>query len=250
MRLTHGKLPVARDEGLLVEHVGDEIVVYDGETKEAHCLSPLAATVFAHCDGRTDLDGLARVASEELGEPISPSRVDDALAQLGECDLMEPRAPRQVGVSRREMIRRTAAVGGGVASLSLITTVMAPIAHAGASATCGTKGSQLSVLCCPCGTGGQDAGKQGCCTIEGVTENCVCVSAQGNSSKFCKPGQNSAVQDADCLAPNGSLTNTCAICAANSTPVNNCACERIPGTNCVGPNSCNAATCPNGVVCH
>ena len=40
-------LPLARAEGLLTEEVEAEIVVYDSESKQAHCLSPLAALVLA-----------------------------------------------------------------------------------------------------------------------------------------------------------------------------------------------------------
>ena len=58
------------------------------QSKEAHCLSPLAAVVFAHCDGRTTIEELAALATERLGEPVDEPRVIDALAQLQERDLL------------------------------------------------------------------------------------------------------------------------------------------------------------------
>src|SRR5512132_1153471 len=87
-RFTRIKHPVARDEDLLVEHLSEETVVYDNRTKEAHCLSPLASVVFAHCNGETTIEQLATLAAERLGEPVDPPRVMDALAQLQERDLL------------------------------------------------------------------------------------------------------------------------------------------------------------------
>ena len=88
MVFTRRKHPVARDEGLLVEQVADETVVYDSRTKAAHCLSPLAAVVFAHCDGHTTVEELTALAAERLGEPVDPPLVIDALAQLEERELL------------------------------------------------------------------------------------------------------------------------------------------------------------------
>ena len=133
-RFTRIKHPVARDEDLLVEHLADETVVYDSRTKEAHCLSPLAAVVFAHCDGRTTVEQLATLAAERLGEPVDPPRVIDALAQLQERDLLA--VPPRDGLSRRQMIHKSAAAGGALVGASLITTILAPTPAAAASQVC------------------------------------------------------------------------------------------------------------------
>ena len=114
-RFTRIKRPVARDEDLLVEHLGDETVVYDNRTKEAHCLSPLAAVVFGQCDGRTTVEGLAELATERLGEPVDEAGVIDALAQLQERDLLA--IPPRDGLSRRQMIGKSAAAGGALWAL-------------------------------------------------------------------------------------------------------------------------------------
>jgi len=82
------RAPRAREDGLLVEAVGDETVVYDSKTKEAHCLSPLAAVVFANSNGRTTIEQLASLAAERLGEPVEEEQVLDALAQLEEREFM------------------------------------------------------------------------------------------------------------------------------------------------------------------
>jgi len=205
-------LPVARKEGLLVEPVGDETVVYDAETKEAHCLSPLTAAVFAHCDGDTTIEELTSVTAERLGEPVEASRVLDALAQLEERELMAVPAKARDDLSRRDMLRRSAAAAGGVAMAPLITSVVAPNAIAANSATC------ANLLCCPCCTI-SDLNKQECCTITNVTQNCQCVNGSrvlqygvghvppgptgpltpNGCAKYCKPS-GAAPSDETCAA--------------------------------------------------
>ena len=208
MRLTHRKLPVARDEGLLIEHVADEVVVYDGDSKEAHCLSPLPAVVFTHSDGYRTVEDLAEVASVKLGENVTPDRVIDALSQLEERDLLKG------GINRRQMLRKSAIAGGVVAAAPLISSVFAPAALAANSATCGP------LICCPCCTG-SGFNKDDCCFIKNVTVNCQCVSAQGDSTKKCKPAGNSAPSDAYCAT----ITQDAAFFA-------NCAKSAVKGTAC------------------
>lgn len=225
----HKKLPVARDEGLLVEHVGDETVVFDADSKEAHCLSALAAVVFGSSDGRTTVDELAGLASERLGEPVDAERVMDALAQLEERDLMEPRAPRQIGVSRRTMLQRTAALGGAVAAAPLITSVVAPTSAAAVTPGCGV--FPTTVLCCPCGRTGV-GNKQDCCQFAQGTLQCVCVKAEGTEEnpfddKWCKPSGVPAEGSVTCL---GTGTQSCATCLANQAHPENC--NLTQGVNC------------------
>lgn len=172
-RFARVKHPVARDEGLLVEHLADETVVYDSETKDAHCLSPLAAAVFAHCDGETSVEQLAALASERLGEPVDEPRVIDALVQLQERDLLA--VPPGDGLSRRQMIGKSAAVAGGVVfGAPLITSIAAPtaaMAQTGIPPGCAgcTKNPDCqSNHCCQDVAGKQCS--QGCCV--GLNNSC------------------------------------------------------------------------------
>ena len=213
VRWTNRKLPVARDEGLLIEHVADEVVVYDSDSKEAHCLSPLPAVVFTHCDGHRTVETLAEIASVKLGEDVSVDRVKDALNQLEERDLLAA-APSLGGLSRRQMLRKSAVVGGVVTAAPLISSVFAPAALAANSATCGP------LLCCPCCTG-SGFNKDDCCFIKNVTVNCQCVSAQGDATKKCKPAGNSAPSDAYCAT----IVQDAAFFAA-------CAKSSVKGTAC------------------
>ena len=116
--------PVARTSDVVAETIGAETVVYDGRTKEAHCLAPLAAIVFAAADGRTSLADLAAIADAKLGEPIDVGAVELALAKLEEHGLLE--APQGDGVSRRSLLRKGALVGGAALATPLVVSLVTP----------------------------------------------------------------------------------------------------------------------------
>ncbi len=134
------RFPVARSHSLLTEQVDSETVIFDEETKQSHCLAPLASVVFAHSDGRTSSAQLAEIASERLGEPVSEEQVQVALAQLEERGLLS--SPLSAGISRRAMIHRSAVVGTAAATATLIFTVDPMVAQAAActSLTCAHDG--------------------------------------------------------------------------------------------------------------
>jgi hypothetical protein len=191
-RFKRVKRPVAREEGLMVEYVGDETVIYDNKTTEAHCLSPLAAVVFAHCNGETTIDELGTLATERLGEPVDEPRVIDALVQLQDRNLLV--VPPRSGLSRRQMIQKSAAAGGALVGASLITTILAPTAAAQGSQFCSS-----GVLCRCCGDlktfgvtcpainpvgGNCNSSGQNCCEGQGC--NCTKVASEG--FPHCKPG--------------------------------------------------------------
>lgn len=137
--------PLARGEGLLVETIGDETVVYDLESKEAHCLKGLAAVAFAHADGDNSLTDIAELAGYRLGRPVTEDEVGDSLAQLEEHGLVSASGPEQRdGLSRREALRTFAAAGAGTV---LISTVAAPLAAASGSSTCSALGSSYKPAC-------------------------------------------------------------------------------------------------------
>lgn len=119
----HESLPRARKDGLLEETVGEELLLYDRDSHTAHCLSPIAADVWRHCDGKRDITELAELtgANEHL--------VADALHELREKDLLdaEPELMQSTipGESRREAIGRVARYGAAAAAGSLIVSATA-----------------------------------------------------------------------------------------------------------------------------
>ena len=170
MAETGHELPRARSEGLLTEEVEAEIVVYDSESKQAHCLSPLAAAVFARSDGQTSIPELAKLASTQLGEPVEVDGVKDALAQLEELGLMV--VPEdELRVSRRGMIRKGALVGAAVAATPLIVSV------ATASA------SEVGSCAGPCTVGEEGVCEQKICPPD---SDCSCTGQEGPGMGMCQ----------------------------------------------------------------
>jgi Coenzyme PQQ synthesis protein D (PqqD) len=192
--------PLARTEGLLVERIADQTVVYDTESKNAHSFSPLAAAVFDQCDGDTPIDELTQAASERLGEPVDKPKVLAALAQLEERDLLVTHG--RGGLSRRDLFRRSAVAGGAAMALPLVTTIVVPTPAAAQTRTCGT------ILCCPCFAGNPDQAPAGCqqnnfpgppdpplsgqqCCEHQTAFQCNCTAREqgGPACKQCKPQQ-------------------------------------------------------------
>ena len=133
-----GSLPRARRrDGLLEETVGEELLLYDQESHTAHCLSPIAARVWRHCDGERDIAELSQLAG------ASESLVAGALHELREKDLFvaEPKLMQSTnpGVSRREVIVRLGRAGAGAAAATMIvsaTAAMPAMAASGETTTC------------------------------------------------------------------------------------------------------------------
>jgi hypothetical protein len=144
----HGSLPRAREDGLLVEELGEELLLYDRDSHTAHCLSPIAASVWRHCDGERDVTELAVLAG--AGENL----VADALCELREKDLLaaEPALMQSTvpGVSRREAISRVARYGAAAAAGSMVVSATAAtpaMASSGEETTVCNSGNST---CCKC----------------------------------------------------------------------------------------------------
>jgi hypothetical protein len=129
--MTKAAMPKARSEGLVIERLGDEMLVYDLEREEAHNLNPVATAVFECCDGATSVTGLVQRASDRLGQEVTTETVSQAVHELAAKLLLADPLP-VVAVSRREVVRRAALAGVGVAgAATMIQSIVAPTpAHA------------------------------------------------------------------------------------------------------------------------
>jgi hypothetical protein len=151
--------PVARNSELAVEELGDEVLVYDLSTDEAHCLGATAARVWRACDGDTTVEALERT----LG--LTADDVTKALEELERCSLL---AAPPAGITRRELNLKVTKVGAAAAALPFIVSVAVPaiaaatptVAQCRAGFTSGCGSCSLKGCCC-CGPGG------------GVTKDCV-----------------------------------------------------------------------------
>jgi len=211
--------PTARDEGLLVETVGDETVVYDLETKQAHCLKPLAAAVFTSADGATSVDEIATKAEEQLGEPVTVAQVQDAIAELDATALLATPllAGNGNGLNRRQMIGKSAAAAGALAGASLITSIVAPTALAA--------GTGIPTGCLGCGKNPDCISNHCCQSNAGKQCNRGCCVGANNSCHFC-----------DCVGTD---------CNCTVTPAD----AGIPGCPCVCGTTNNPPGCTPTICC-
>ena len=127
--------PLARSEGLVVEPLDDELLVFDSQVGRAHSLNASAAAVWRSCDGTRTREQLAAEAGLEL------AAVDLALESLAGCELLIDFTPSTQRVSRRTVLRQAAVAGAGVGmALPVIRSIAAPsaaMAASGANAKCG-----------------------------------------------------------------------------------------------------------------
>jgi hypothetical protein len=144
----HGSLPLARQDGLIVEALGEELLLYDQNSHIAHCLSPIAACVWRHCDGERDATELAQLAE------ASENLVADALHELREKDLLdaEPQLMQSTipGISRREAIGRGVRYGAAAAAVPLIVSATAATPAMAASLENSGCHKETGSSCCDC----------------------------------------------------------------------------------------------------
>ena len=154
MNAGHDQLrPCVRADGLVVQALPDEVLVYDLERHKAHCLNHTAALVWKHCNGQTSVTEMVRMLEGEMKTPVPEDVVWLALQQLGKARLLAEQIHTPGGgnrMSRREVIRR---LGWGAAvALPLVTSIVAPTAVEaatclGAGSACTTGAQCCSGLC-------------------------------------------------------------------------------------------------------
>src|SRR4051812_6427171 len=130
-----GQLPPGRREGLIVEALDDELLVYDSERAKAHSLNRVAATVWELSDGERDVTAIAAAAD------VSEDDVWRALSQLEERRLLDGELPRRMSgpeYSRRQAVRRMGLIGASAAfAAPLVKSIAMPsAARAGGPVSC------------------------------------------------------------------------------------------------------------------
>jgi hypothetical protein len=121
--------PIARQKQLLVEQIGDDVVIFDQERKRAHRLNKTSAIVWRHCDGNRAIEDLTMVLKQELNDAADENLVLLSLSQLEAAHLLEQPVKltsQQARTSRREFVRKIGAVGVVSLLLPVITTMMVP----------------------------------------------------------------------------------------------------------------------------
>lgn len=138
--------PQTRKNGLVVQEMPDEVLVYDLDTSKAHCLNDSAAVVWRACDGSNSIADIVKTFEKTSGSKVTEDFVWLAIDQLNDNGLLEAgTAKRFAGQSRRDVLKKI-----GLASmiaLPVIASLVAP-PHAMASASCAcTIGSPGNLYC-------------------------------------------------------------------------------------------------------
>ncbi len=154
-------LPAARKEGLEVQVVADEILIYDRERHRAHCLNPVAALVFRRCDGKTTMGEAVKALRQELSLRADERFVELVLARLEKAHLLGTSVSPKLSYSRRELVKKLNKLGLAASmALPLITSIVSPVPAQAQS--CVPANACASVPnCTPCG----NCATRVCCQI-------------------------------------------------------------------------------------
>lgn len=118
---------MARREGLVVQEMPDETLVYDLSRHSAHCLNETAAFVWNHCDGGTKPAKIAALMTKKWRKPVSEDVVWLALKQLRRANLLDD--PPVSHVQKMDASRRAAVLKLGLAAaLPIVTSIVSPTA--------------------------------------------------------------------------------------------------------------------------
>jgi uncharacterized membrane protein YgcG len=134
--------PKARSQGLIVQEIDTELLVYDETAQRAHCLNSTAALVWRYCDGNTTVAAMAARLGADAGASVDDDIVFFALSELGDRDLLERpvRVPGRGALSRRQVLAGLGATAGIL--LPMITSLVAPTSAAAQSG--GSSGASSS----------------------------------------------------------------------------------------------------------
>jgi len=146
--------PTARTEGLVVQNLDGETLVYDEQTHKALCLNETASLIWSACDGRTDVAGLKRKLERLNDAPVATEVVWLGLDQLTKQGLLKEVVARPAGMSSgvsRRVALRTLGITAAIA-IPTVTAIIAPTAAqaatgGGPGTPCSSNGNCTSNMC-------------------------------------------------------------------------------------------------------
>ena len=157
--MNNPKNPMARQNGLVVQEMPDEVLVYDLDANKAHCLNQSAAFVWKSCDGAKSVPDIVREFESNGRGKVTEDFVWLAIDQLNENGLLDGGiAPRFQGQSRRQVLKTI-----GLASLVALPVIASLVAPQNA----------MGAVSCACANPGMCATRQACpsqtnCNLQGV----------------------------------------------------------------------------------
>jgi hypothetical protein len=142
--------PIARKQGLVIQELPDEVLVYDLDRDRAHCLNQTAAFVWQRCNGKNTTAQIARTLGQQFDSVVDEKLVWLALDQLGKNHLLDKQSmppPELMGMNRRAMVR---ALGlAALVAVPVVTSIVAPTPTQAASCVPMNGSCSVSGECCP-----------------------------------------------------------------------------------------------------
>ncbi|MCU0883059.1 MAG: hypothetical protein MUF14_10380 [Hyphomonadaceae bacterium] len=127
----------------VVRSVDGELLVYDVTSRRVSALCDFSARVWRASEGHWDVEGVSE-RLEADGHPADAASIEAALQKLADADLIAamPTASATVvplhNASRRQFVSAMPRAAAAVAMVSVVTTIVAPMPAAAASAACST----------------------------------------------------------------------------------------------------------------
>jgi hypothetical protein len=174
--------PLARRADIVMQEIGNEILIFDLKINKAFSLNKTSALVWQNCHGELTLAQIAEKISPRFNSPVNEELVWLALEKLSKENLIENEievARCYQGISRREIIRKVGLTT--LAAWPMVSSLVVPEAiHAQSSVCFGTCRCPNAATSC----NGSLATVGGipyvsCFGISGGLSNCDCVGPFG-----------------------------------------------------------------------
>ncbi|HEY0427864.1 MAG TPA: PqqD family protein [Pyrinomonadaceae bacterium] len=159
--MNSSQVPVARKQGLVVQEMPEEVLIYDLDTNKAHCLNKTAAFVWKSCDGNKSIADITKSFENDFGSPVNEDLVWLAVEQLNDKNLLsEGLQTNFKGQNRREVIKK---IGfAAVIALPVVASLTAP-------------SSALATASCACVAPADCAAQTGCPSTVNCNPSGVCA---------------------------------------------------------------------------
>lgn len=139
--------PVARRTDVVVQELGEEVLVYNLQNNKAFCLNETSALVWKLCDGTNSVSDIQRLASQQVSAPVPADMVWLAIDGLRKENLLESSDNIPVafeGMTRREVMKKVGLAT--VVALPIVSSLVAPAAAQAQS--CAAPGDPCGAIQC------------------------------------------------------------------------------------------------------
>ena len=140
------QLPRARAD-CLSRQLDDEVVIYDPQRHQGHCLNSTAAAVWKLCDGKSSPLQIAEALSRQSVAPVDQQVVELTLQRLADAHLLIVGPKASVTSPSRRVALRRIGVAAAIA-LPLITSIVAPTPASAATCLHGGASCSTGAQCC------------------------------------------------------------------------------------------------------